>query len=79
MGCASALSAETMLFDHRRVDIADLPWTDFQGRDNHLLRDFTTFDDQRGNGGGDVQVEGVLSYSSLTVSESASVAAYWAM
>ncbi|WP_141382232.1 hypothetical protein, partial [Bradyrhizobium elkanii] len=38
------------------------PWTDFRGRDHHLLRPETAFDEQRGNGGGGVQVEGVLSY-----------------
>ncbi|WP_429034288.1 outer membrane beta-barrel protein, partial [Bradyrhizobium sp. I1.14.4] len=58
------LSAETMLTERWRLsgDVAYLPWTDFRGRDNHLLRKTTTFDDQRGDGGGGVQLEGVLSY-----------------
>lgn len=58
------LSAESMLFDRWRVsaDVAYLPWTDFRGRDNHLMRQFTTFLDQRGSGGGGVQVEAALSY-----------------
>lgn len=75
------LSAETMLLDRWRVtaDVAYLPWTDFQGRDNHLLRPLTTFDDQRGSGGGGVQVEGVLSYF-ITDNFSVGVGGrYWAM
>lgn len=75
------LSAETMLLDRWRVsaDVAYLPWTDFQGRDNHLLRDLTFFSDQRGSGGGGVQVEGTLSYF-LTNNFSVGVGArYWAM
>lgn len=75
------LSAETMLLDRWRVsaDVAYLPWTDFQGRDNHLLRPLTTFEEQRGSGGGGVQVEGVLSYY-ITNNFSVGVGArYWAM
>lgn len=75
------LSAETMFLDHWRVsaDVAYLPWTDFQGRDNHLLRDLTFFSDQRGSGGGGVQVEGTLSYF-LTNNFSIGIGArYWAM
>jgi opacity protein-like surface antigen/outer membrane protease len=75
------LNAETMLLDRWRVtaDVAYLPWTDFQGRDNHLLRDLTTFDDQRGSGGGGVQVEAVLSYF-ITSNFSVGVGGrYWAM
>ncbi|WP_234684979.1 outer membrane beta-barrel protein [Bradyrhizobium monzae] len=75
------LSAETTLLDRWRVtaDVAYLPWTDFQGRDNHLLRDLTFFSDQRGSGGGGVQVEGTLSYF-LTNNFSVGVGArYWAM
>ncbi|KRR09775.1 outer membrane beta-barrel protein [Bradyrhizobium valentinum] len=75
------LSAETMLLDRWRVsaDVAYLPWTDFQGRDNHLLRNFTTFDDQRGSGGSGVQVEAVLSYF-ITKNFSVGVGGrYWAM
>ncbi|MFB6463951.1 outer membrane beta-barrel protein [Bradyrhizobium tunisiense] len=75
------LSAETMLLDRWRVsaDVAYLPWTDFQGRDNHLLRPLTTFNDQRGSGGGGVQVEGVLSYF-ITNNFSVGVGGrYWAM
>lgn len=75
------LSAETMLLDRWRVsaDVAYLPWTDFQGRDNHLSRDLTFFSDQRGSGGGGVQVEGVLSYF-VTNNFSVGVGArYWAM
>ncbi|MHC4049585.1 outer membrane beta-barrel protein [Bradyrhizobium sp. 25ACV] len=75
------LSAETTLLDRWRVsaDVAYLPWTDFQGRDNHLLRDLTYFSDQRGSGGGGVQVEGVLSYL-ITNNFSIGVGArYWAM
>ncbi|MCP1909469.1 MULTISPECIES: omptin family outer membrane protease [Bradyrhizobium] len=58
------MSAEIMLTERWRVsaDVAYLPWTDFKGRDYHLLRDLTTFAEQRGNGGGGVQIEGVLSY-----------------
>ncbi|WP_396604961.1 hypothetical protein ACFLEY_05945 [Bradyrhizobium sp. YCK136] len=42
------LSAETMLTERWRLnaDIAYLPWTDFKGRDNHLLRKKTTFSEQ---------------------------------
>lgn len=75
------LSAETMFLDRWRVsaDVAYLPWTDFQGRDNHLLRDLTFFSDQRGSGGGGVQVEGTLSYF-LTNNFSIGIGArYWAM
>lgn len=75
------LSAETMFLDRWRVsaDAAYLPWTDFQGRDNHLLRDLTFFSDQRGSGGGGVQVEGTLSYF-LTNNFSIGIGArYWAM
>ncbi|WBL77742.1 outer membrane beta-barrel protein [Bradyrhizobium xenonodulans] len=75
------LSAETVLLDRWRVsaDVAYLPWTDFQGRDNHLRRPLTTFENQRGGGGGGVQVEGVLSYF-LTNNFSVGVGArYWAM
>ena len=75
------LSAETMLTERWRLnaDIAYLPWTDFKGRDYHLLRPKTTFDEQRGNGGGGVQIEGVLSYF-LTQNISVGVGGrYWAM
>lgn len=75
------LSAETMLLDRWRVsaDVAYLPWTDFHGRDNHLLRQFTSFADQRGSGGGGVQVEAVLSYF-ITENFSLGVGGrYWAM
>nr|WP_247970863.1 omptin family outer membrane protease [Bradyrhizobium sp. 195] len=75
------LSAETMLTEHWRLstDVAYLPWTDFAGRDHHLLRPRTTFFDQRGNGGGGVQVEGVLSYF-ITNNLSIGVGGrYWAM
>ncbi|WP_284274758.1 outer membrane beta-barrel protein [Bradyrhizobium iriomotense] len=74
-------SAEAMLLERWRVtaDVAYLPWTDFSGRDNHLLRDNTTFYDQRGNGGGGVQMEGTLSYF-LSKNFSVGVGArYWAM
>ncbi|WP_248114463.1 hypothetical protein [Bradyrhizobium sp. 2S1] len=61
------------------ADVAYLPWTDFKGRDNHLLRDETIFDEQRGNGGRGVQVEGVLSYF-VTRNFSVGVGGrYWAM
>ncbi len=75
------LSAETRLTERWRLstDVAYLPWTDFKGRDNHLLRPTTTFIDQRGNGGGGVQVEGVLSYF-ITKNFSVGVGGrYWAM
>lgn len=75
------LSAETMLTERWRLstDVAYLPWTDFAGRDHHLLRPTTTFADQRGNGGGGVQVEGVLSYF-ITNNLSIGVGGrYWAM
>ncbi|WP_247475998.1 outer membrane beta-barrel protein [Bradyrhizobium sp. 169] len=75
------LSAETMLTERWRLstDVAYLPWTDFAGRDHHLLRPGTTFVDQRGNGGGGVQVEGVLSYF-ITDNLSIGVGGrYWAM
>ncbi|WP_271600829.1 MULTISPECIES: outer membrane beta-barrel protein [unclassified Bradyrhizobium] len=75
------LSAETMLTDGWRLntDVAYLPWTDFKGRDNHLLRHETTFAEQRGDGGGGVQVEGVLSYF-FTKNFSVGVGGrYWAM
>jgi hypothetical protein len=40
-------SAETILFDRWKIsaDVAYLPYTDFTGRDNHLLRPTTTFCD----------------------------------
>ncbi len=61
------------------TDVAYLPWTDFKGRDNHLVRPTTTFIDQRGNGGGGVQLEGVLSYF-ITKNFSVGIGArYWAM
>ncbi|XIA67584.1 outer membrane protein [Bradyrhizobium sp. TZ2] len=75
------LSAETMLTERWRLssDVAYLPWTDFRGRDNHLARPTTTFVDQRGEGGGGVQVEGVLSYL-ITSNFSVGVGLrYWAM
>ncbi|UFW51141.1 MULTISPECIES: outer membrane protein [Bradyrhizobium] len=75
------LSAETMLTERWRLstDVAYLPWTDFKGRDNHLLRPTTTFVEQRGNGGGGVQVEGVLSYF-ITKNVSVGIGGrYWAM
>ncbi|QOZ23770.1 outer membrane protein [Bradyrhizobium sp. CCBAU 51753] len=75
------LNAETMLFEDWRLsaDVAYLPWTDFTGRDNHLLRPETTFYDQRGQGGGGVQIEGTLSYF-LSRNFSIGVGArYWAM
>ncbi|WP_084801374.1 outer membrane beta-barrel protein [Bradyrhizobium sp. Ec3.3] len=75
------LTAETMFLDRWRVsaDVAYLPWTDFQGRDNHLLRDLTTFIDHRGSGGHGVQIEGVLSYL-ITSNFSVGVGGrYWAM
>ncbi|BAR55966.1 hypothetical protein NK6_2785 [Bradyrhizobium diazoefficiens] len=75
------LSAETMLTERWRLstDVAYLPWTNFKGRDYHLLRPFTTFIDQRGNGGGGVQLEGVLSYF-ITKNFSVGVGGrYWAM
>ncbi|MGL3104417.1 outer membrane beta-barrel protein [Bradyrhizobium sp. BR 1432] len=75
------LSAETMLTERWRLsaDVAYLPWTGFKGRDYHLLRPKTTFDEQRGNGGGEVQIEGVLSYF-LTQNISVGVGGrYWAM
>ncbi|WP_375784954.1 outer membrane beta-barrel protein [Bradyrhizobium sp. Pha-3] len=74
------LSAETMLTERWRLsaDVAYLPWTDFRGRDHHLLRPETTFTEQHGNGGG-VQVEGVLSYF-ITKNISVGVGGrYWAM
>ncbi|MFK4380797.1 hypothetical protein [Bradyrhizobium sp. USDA 223] len=61
------------------ADIAYLPWTDFKGRDYHLLRDETTFSEQYGNGGGGVQIEGLLSYF-VTKNISLGVGGrYWAM
>ncbi|MFK4728043.1 outer membrane beta-barrel protein [Bradyrhizobium niftali] len=75
------LSAETMLTERWRLstDVAYLPWIDFKGRDNHLLRDLTTFDEQRGTGGGGAQIEGVLSYF-ITKNFSIGVGGrYWAM
>ncbi|WP_065755954.1 outer membrane beta-barrel protein [Bradyrhizobium paxllaeri] len=75
------LSAEAMLLKRWRVsaEVAYLPWTDFSGRDNHLLRPDTVFYDQRGDGGAGVQVEGTLSYF-LTRNFSVGVGArYWAM
>ncbi|TWB64510.1 hypothetical protein FBZ94_10250 [Bradyrhizobium sacchari] len=75
------LSAETMLTDRWRLntDVAYLPWTDFKGRDNHLLRDKTHFSEQGGNGGAGVQIEGVLSYF-ITKDFSVGVGGrYWAM
>ncbi|AMA59921.1 hypothetical protein BCCGELA001_29180 [Bradyrhizobium sp. CCGE-LA001] len=76
------ISAETTLLDRWRInaDIAYLPWTDFRGRDNHLLRHSTTFDDQRGSGGGGgVQLEAALSYS-ITKNVSVGIGGrYWAM
>ncbi|WP_439402418.1 outer membrane beta-barrel protein [Bradyrhizobium sp. DASA03068] len=75
------LSAETMLTGRWRLnaDVAYLPWTDFKGRDYHLLRDKTTFSEQYGNGGGGVQIEGLLSYF-VTKNISLGVGGrYWAM
>lgn len=75
------LNAETMFLDrwHVSADVAYLPWTNFKGRDNHLLRPITTFVDQRGNGGGGVQVEAILSYF-ITSNFSVGIGGrYWAM
>ncbi|WP_441258789.1 outer membrane beta-barrel protein [Bradyrhizobium sp. 521_C7_N1_3] len=75
------LSAETMLTERWRLnaDVAYLPWTDFKGRDHHLLRPTTMFDEQQSNGGRGVQVEGVLSYF-VTRNFSVGVGGrYWAM
>ncbi|MGY4364268.1 hypothetical protein ACVW1A_000333 [Bradyrhizobium sp. LB1.3] len=75
------LSAETMLTERWRLstDVAYLPRTDFAGRDHHLLRPRTTFAEHRGNGGGGVQAEGVLSYF-ITKNLSIGVGGrYWAM
>ncbi|WP_247831005.1 hypothetical protein [Bradyrhizobium sp. 200] len=75
------LSAETMLLERWRVsvDAAYLPWTDFSGRDHHLLRQRTTFYDHRGDGGGGVQLEGIISYI-ITKNLSVGVGGrYWAM
>ncbi|WOH63680.1 outer membrane beta-barrel protein [Bradyrhizobium sp. BWA-3-5] len=75
------LSAETALLERWRVsaDVAYLPWTEFSGRDHHLLREETTFYDHRGDGGGGVQVEGILSYF-LTENLSVGIGArYWAV
>ncbi|WP_082905419.1 outer membrane protein [Bradyrhizobium centrolobii] len=75
------VSAETILLDRWRVsaDVAYIPWTNFQGRDYHLLRDETMFTDQRGSGGAGVQIEGVLSYF-LTNNFSIGVGGrYWSM
>ncbi|AHY48576.1 hypothetical protein BJS_08193 [Bradyrhizobium japonicum SEMIA 5079] len=61
------------------ADVAYLPWTDFKGRDHHLLRPTTMFDEQQSNGGRGVQVEGVLSYF-VTRNFSVGVGGrYWAM
>ncbi|SDJ96411.1 Opacity protein [Bradyrhizobium sp. Rc2d] len=75
------LSAETMLTERWRLnaDVAYLPWTDFIGRDNHLLRPETTFTEQRGNGGGGVQLEGVLSYFVTSNISVGFGGRYWAM
>ncbi|NOJ50108.1 outer membrane beta-barrel protein [Bradyrhizobium archetypum] len=75
------LSAETMLLERWRVsaDVAYLPWTEFNGRDNHLLRHNTTFYEQRGDSGGGVQVEAILSYF-ITKNFTVGVGGrYWAM
>ncbi len=61
------------------TDVAYLPWTDFIGRDNHLLRAETTFTEQRGNGGGGVQLEGALSYFVTSNFSIGFGARYWAM
>ncbi|MET3524878.1 hypothetical protein [Mesorhizobium abyssinicae] len=75
------LYAETMLLERWRVsaDVAYLPWTDFRGRDDHLLRPGPTFYDQRGQGGGGVQVEGALSYFFNKNFSIGIGARYWAM
>ncbi|SFI12799.1 hypothetical protein SAMN05216525_104255 [Bradyrhizobium sp. Gha] len=75
------LSAETMLTERWRLsaDVAYLPWTDFIGRDDHLLRPETTFSEQRGNGGGGVQLEGALSYFLTSNFSIGFGARYWGM
>ncbi|WP_247800677.1 hypothetical protein [Bradyrhizobium sp. 191] len=75
------LSAEAMLLERWRLgaDVAYLPWTDFNGRDHHLLDPKTRVYYQRGNGGAGVQIETMLSYF-LTNNFSIGVGArYWAM
>jgi opacity protein-like surface antigen len=74
------VAAETLIFDSWRIsgDVAYLPYVTFAGRDNHLLRSFTTFFDQSGKGRG-VQLEGILSYC-ITPNFTVGVGArYWAM
>jgi opacity protein-like surface antigen/outer membrane protease len=54
-------SAETMLFDRWKLsgDLAYVPYTQFTGTDQHVLRDIVS--DERGHGQG-VQAEAFLSY-----------------
>lgn len=76
------LSAETMLTERWRLSagVAYLLWTDFKGRDNHLLRPTTTFAEQRGNRVGGVQIGGALCYFITKNYFSVGVGGrYWAM
>ncbi|WP_027535157.1 outer membrane protein [Bradyrhizobium sp. WSM3983] len=56
------------------AEIAYLPWTEFSGRDNHLLPSETTFYDQRGDGGEAFRWKGRYRTSSPNMSASELVA-----
>lgn len=70
------LGAEALVLERWRVsaEIAYLPWTEFSGRDNHLLRSETTFYHQRGHGGEAFSWKGRYRTSSPNMSASELVA-----
>jgi hypothetical protein len=57
------MNSEVMLVPGLKLttDLAYLPYVSMTGRDNHLLRNTTTFFDQQGTGQG-VQLEAIMSY-----------------
>ena len=60
------------------TDAAWLPTASFSGRDNHLLRDVTTYSDQKANGQG-VELEAILSYDFSSRFNLGVGGRYWAM
>jgi outer membrane protein OmpA-like peptidoglycan-associated protein len=74
-------NGETRILDRFKLkaDIAYLPWSEMSGgRDNHLLRNSTTFINQKGVGEG-VQLEGSLDYMVTDAFSLGVGGRYWSM